>query len=331
MSDGEGTPLHYYIRHRGRITGPIPLAELQRMVKRGQITRMHDLSVDNQTWNRAGDHQDLFPKEPPRMPVVSRGRPAASEVFEVEGDGAFDAADSAEGNSPFPSLADAIANDLSGAVQSAGSDVWHYSIAGQQTGPVTKATIQQMVRANQLRADDLVWREGEANWCSVIDAGLMPPPTSRVRDGSGAVTHLVSTGYAGFWIRACAYFLDGLILAAGAFAAFFTYGLFMMPEDEMLAVVQIEALSLLINTVGMWLYFALMESSPAQATLGKMALSIFVTDNRGKRLTFGRATGRYFAKIISGIILGIGYFMAGWTERKRSLHDMIASTLVCRR
>ena len=77
-----------------------------------------------------------------------------------------------------------------------------------------------------------------------------------------------------------------------------------------------------------WLYFALLESSPKQATLGKMALGIKVTDLDGNRISFGRATGRFFAKIISGVILMIGYIMAAFTAKKQALHDIIASTLV---
>jgi len=81
-----------------------------------------------------------------------------------------------------------------------------------------------------------------------------------------------------------------------------------------------------------WLYFAAMESSDRQATFGKGAMSLQVTDLTGRRLTFGHATGRFFAKIISGLIpLGIGYIMAGFTEKKQALHDMIAGSLVLRK
>jgi uncharacterized RDD family membrane protein YckC len=74
-----------------------------------------------------------------------------------------------------------------------------------------------------------------------------------------------------------------------------------------------------------------MESSAREATFGKAAMSLRVTGLTGQHLTFGHATGRYFAKIISGLIpLGIGYFMAGFTEKKQALHDMIAGTLVLR-
>ena len=81
-----------------------------------------------------------------------------------------------------------------------------------------------------------------------------------------------------------------------------------------------------------WLYFAGMESSERQATFGKAAMSLRVTDLEGRRLSFGHATGRFFAKIVSGLIpFAIGYIMAGFTEKKQALHDMIAGTLVLRK
>ncbi len=83
-----------------------------------------------------------------------------------------------------------------------------------------------------------------------------------------------------------------------------------------------------IGVAGSWLYEALMESSSRQATLGKMIFQMKVTDLSGSRISFARATGRYFAKWLSGLTLFIGYIIAGFTERKQALHDMVAGTLV---
>lgn len=106
------------------------------------------------------------------------------------------------------------------------------------------------------------------------------------------------------------------------------------------SVAAVEALiwlvSILINLVICsivisWLYFALMERSTRQATLGKMALGIVVSDMNGQRISFARATGRHFAKIISGVILVIGFIMAGFTAKKQALHDMIAGCVVIKK
>jgi uncharacterized RDD family membrane protein YckC len=78
------------------------------------------------------------------------------------------------------------------------------------------------------------------------------------------------------------------------------------------------------------LYEAFMESSSYQATLGKMIFGMKVTDLNGNRISFERATGRHFAKWLSAMILGIGYLMVAFTERKQGLHDLLAGTLVRR-
>lgn len=80
-----------------------------------------------------------------------------------------------------------------------------------------------------------------------------------------------------------------------------------------------------------WLYFALQESSSAQATLGKRVLGIKVIDYEGRRIGFARATGRFWGKTLSGILFNIGYIMAAFTARKQALHDILAQTLVIRR
>ena len=84
------------------------------------------------------------------------------------------------------------------------------------------------------------------------------------------------------------------------------------------------ALQVVIN----WLYEALLTSSERGATLGKMAVGLRVVTEQGERISFLRATGRYFAKYVSALILGIGFLMVAFTDRKRGLHDMIAGTLV---
>jgi len=87
-----------------------------------------------------------------------------------------------------------------------------------------------------------------------------------------------------------------------------------------------------VSVLIQWLYHAYLESGEKQATWGKQALGLYVTDLMGNRVTFGRASGRFFAKMVTGMIpLGIGYIMAGFTERRQALHDMIASCLVLRR
>jgi len=87
-----------------------------------------------------------------------------------------------------------------------------------------------------------------------------------------------------------------------------------------------------IGLTAVWLYFAGLESSPRQATLSGPILGVRVTDLEGERLTFTRATGRHFAMYLSAITpFAIGYWMAFWTKRRQTLHDLLARTLVLRK
>jgi uncharacterized RDD family membrane protein YckC len=144
--------------------------------------------------------------------------------------------------------------------------------------------------------------------------------------------------YAGFWLRFVAVVIDFVILSVAMgvpfaiiFGGMFSASRGINPPDVMAGAAGTVVLFELVGVVVQWFYFALMESSAWQATLGKKALGLEVVDLEGRRVSFGRATGRYFAKIISGMILGIGYFMAGFTEKKQALHDMIAGSLVIKK
>jgi uncharacterized RDD family membrane protein YckC len=122
--------------------------------------------------------------------------------------------------------------------------------------------------------------------------------------------------YAGFWKRFVAILIDAILL--GIIGGLLTIGM------------EREASSSVTTILG-WLYYAGMESSSRQATVGKSVMGIYVTGLDGQRISFLRATGRYFAKFISALILLIGFIMAAFTERKQALHDIIASTLVLSR
>jgi uncharacterized RDD family membrane protein YckC len=161
-----------------------------------------------------------------------------------------------------------------------------------------------------------------------------------------AVPVVLPSPYAGFWLRLLAYLIDGVLIGIvfGIFVllmvAIVGVGYFrtmfegMNSEDPTFPLAFI-SLILLVSGASLlisWLYYAWMESSEYQGTLGKMALGLIVTDLQGRRVTFARASGRFFAKIITGLIpLFIGYIMAGFTEKKQALHDMIASCLVLRK
>ncbi|MBI1807640.1 MAG: RDD family protein [Ignavibacteria bacterium] len=144
--------------------------------------------------------------------------------------------------------------------------------------------------------------------------------------------------YAGFWKRFVAYLIDKLILSVVTFILFIPVlgllGIGALAHEDvddsvgfLIAFIGAYAMAIVLIIVADWLYFALMESKKG-ATLGKMVLNITVTDTNGSQISFGRATGRYFGKILSGLIFCVGYIMAGFTQQKQALHDILAGTLV---
>lgn len=131
--------------------------------------------------------------------------------------------------------------------------------------------------------------------------------------------------YAGFWRRVAAVILDSLILGIVTVPLSLALG---GGDDLGSSSSTYSPAASSVSTALGWLYFALMESSAKQATIGKMALGIVVTDLEGRRIGFGKATGRYFAKILSFLTIGIGFLMVAFTQRKQGLHDILAGTLV---
>jgi uncharacterized RDD family membrane protein YckC len=154
-----------------------------------------------------------------------------------------------------------------------------------------------------------------ANMGPTVMAGVMASPAGV---SYSAAVPADNSAYGGFWIRFVAIIIDWLILAAVIYPAFAAprYGYEHFGPYQG------------FGFFAGWLYEALLLSSPWQATVGKKLLGLKVTDEAGQRISFGRATGRHFAKIISFIICFIGFIMAAFTYHKRALHDMIAVTLV---
>ncbi len=140
--------------------------------------------------------------------------------------------------------------------------------------------------------------------------------------------------YAGFWIRVGAYLLDQVILTIAGFVGIFVFGLAIGliagPTAAGEGALGAIALWIVMWVAAPWLYSAFFEAGPRQATLGKQAVRLKVTDLDGNRISFGRASGRYFAEWVTALTFGIGYAMTAFTARRQSLHDLIAGTLVVR-
>lgn len=150
-------------------------------------------------------------------------------------------------------------------------------------------------------------------------------PTSVDRVAEVGSSPESTAAYAGFWQRLAAFLVDRCVAEfAVLFGAGFLASMIGMESET-------GGIYLLLRPVPLWLYFSLQESSRAQATVGKQLFKIKVTDLHKGRISFLRASGRHFGKVLSGILLGIGFIMAAFTPRKQALHDMMAGCLVVSR
>lgn len=144
------------------------------------------------------------------------------------------------------------------------------------------------------------------------------PATPAYNEGTAA--------YAGFWIRVGAALIDGILVGIVTNIVLFLIRMATGASDDSLTPATFVSIIVAIGIGAA--YYIVMESSERQATFGKMALGLKVTDMDGARISPGTATVRYLAEILSGLILLIGYIMVAFTPKKQALHDILAKTLV---
>jgi len=241
--------------------------------------------------------------------------------------------------------------------------MWYYATDDEKQGPVSEEEVTELVKKGHLDGNDLVWTAGMDGWRKVTEVeeispnpppiqGEEPPdlPSSPGSNGPSNRSEATKSGgstqpdildkqnekaspndrgskpesdYAGFGKRLAAYAIDNALIFAVVFGA--SVVLILLGESE---TVDLEAFGRGLGLFGGWLYFAIFESSQKQATFGKQIMGLRVVDmNRGK-IGFGKASGRYFGKIISGAIFLIGFFMAAFTEKSQALHDIMSNCLV---
>lgn len=243
---------------------------------------------------------------------------------------------------------------------------WYYADAsGQRQGPFTAEELAGHVGQERLHAQSLVWRDGLDGWQpldtlaseldlpagrlatpAVDDDGVPPPaadapyapPTAQI----ASEQHYVASDdvvLAGFWRRLAALFIDSMVVGFAYYLVLIVCVIVLGVGGTLLmrnqtgsegaaAMIGMMALVYLLYPAISAAYYAGFESSGKQATLGKMAVGIKVTDAEGRRLTLGRALLRWLAVFVNYITLYIGYLMAAFTERKQGLHDMVVGTLV---
>jgi len=203
-------------------------------------------------------------------------------------------------------------------------------------------------------------KEAPASALATVPAPPVPAPAAYA-EAAAAVEPPMR--YAGFWRRFLALILDMLVYLLAIFVVSFFVGLVVVlgVGPQLLSSLQTRAEELqvplaLLHVFCLWLYYALTESSPWQATPGKRALGLLVVDARGNRLSFWGATRRHLAKFVAGtfwtaglgltgagntllqalgwasLLFGVsGFLLAGFTRKKQALHDLFVDCLVLRK
>lgn len=234
---------------------------------------------------------------------------------------------------------------------------WYYAQGGKQMGPVEESELENLVRQGTVRDDTLVWREGMASWQrhSAVRGGSGPAPAApppppmaapandpRVAgDRELAAPRGSAHRFGGFWMRFLALVMDGIIIGIVSTIVRFPLGLAIggvglglgRNPDPFQALAALPAILSLVGLSGLIqlalsLAYEVYFLSTKGATPGKMALGLSVIRADGSNLSPGLATGRYFARFLGWMTLGIGFIIAGFDREKRSLHDHICGTRV---
>jgi uncharacterized RDD family membrane protein YckC len=231
----------------------------------------------------------------------------------------------------------------------------HYGIRGQRFGPIDLHTFVDRLRAGQVSGDDFVWDEDLDDWVPLHRYGVLlaslheelpdeiDPDDPRLHaldtDLDATATELQP---AGFGLRLLAFLIDDviLIIPMAIWTMVFQDMTGMEPVTLQMVLeaseAELDAMldQLTLVTAGGFvirgIYHSLLESSTWQATIGKRAVGIQVTDERGARISLGRAVARHFGRLLCQITFMIGYLMILFTERGQGLHDRVAGTLVVR-
>ncbi len=220
--------------------------------------------------------------------------------------------------------------------------MWHYIRDGEKHGPVTKDNIQQLIDEGELTPNHFVWCSGMDDWkqiSNVDDVHSIPPPLPEDKTVSSATESVRNTDagtvqYAGFGSRLIAHCFDIAILVV---VLLFVSGLLVIPDafgwysyDKFFNSSVTLVFHTTLITTG-WMYYVLYETSMYQATPGKWIMNLKVTDINRDKIGFVKATGRHFGKILSGVILLVGFIMAAFTENGQALHDRLAGCLVVKK
>jgi len=219
---------------------------------------------------------------------------------------------------------------------------------GERHGPYQEEQVRDWLRSGELSPDDLGWYDGLADWRPLsmlfpqdkpapAPSPFAPPPLQP----RAQAAHF---DYAGFWQRFGAWVIDLIILMIPSMIVMYASGgmeaykhlLERMQSGADMAVAlrdyaQATEGASLVSLAITYLYYMFFEASKWQATPGKLALRLRVTDAQGRRISLGRSAVRNIVRLsaaIFGLIPVVCYLAIVWTQRKQGLHDLWAGTYV---
>ncbi len=228
---------------------------------------------------------------------------------------------------------------------------WYYVNDEDQVGPLAKDQLIRAVEKGIVKPDTLVWRNGLKDWVEASQVKFLSfasanPFAVTGRDSDEEEDEEQEEDprqkkkkkrkrveYGSFWNRFVGNFVDNFIVSI-IFYAIFIIGVVLFsaagnkidPDSGAINIIMFSLFSIIYV-----IYFSCLESSPAQATLGKMAAGIKVVDVNGDRIGFLQAIGRCFLRLIFGTAILIGFFIMPFTPKKQALHDLIAGTFVVKK
>ena len=247
---------------------------------------------------------------------------------------------------------------------------WYYQKEGKQLGPFDQDTFQGFINNGEVTEATFVWREGMSDWlpyhqaisgqavASASPQSQVPPHASccqcrrqfstdemiayqntwvcaeckpaffqQIRESGQE--NLAGVAYAGFWIRLGAALIDGVVLWVVNTIVGLLFGVNALQVEPGVAQAASPILPIVQHLIA--LTYGTFFIGKFAATPGKMALGLRVIISDGSKVSYARALGRFYATILSGLILGIGYLMIAFDDQKRGLHDHICNTRVIRK
>lgn len=334
----------YYADRNRQQQGPVDAAELARLYHQGQVDGSTLVWRDGLAqWEALASHPGVLALDAPAAAPPAAG--AALELQPIVPEPAAEAAAPADPVTAPASPAAAVATYPDGHSHTAADPApspWTIQDAGD--APVAAATSTAGSAADtsgapSAPADWTVPATPAAtdSWNTADASAAYSPyaaPAATPDNGSWVAAQPAGeVVLAGFWKRTAAYLIDSLIVGVAGGLIGMLLGLLLVPltmagdagaAAAMVGYLLIQLVSLAITAA----YYAGFHASRGQATLGKMAIGIKVVRPDGGRISLMRGVGRYFAFLLSGLILCIGFLMAAFTERKQGLHDMLCDTLV---